>query len=187
MIRESNHVLGDLARPQLDDTTITAVFAQREQLDAALAELKRAGVGAKQILVQGDEPEAAELGTDEVRSGRGGLAGLIFGAVAGGALGALLALLWQSAALIQQIGVLGMIAAGALVGVGVGLLLGTYRGMARRRQEVHERTPRHRNPPPLRISVKLPHDAPAEQTEQILSRHGAAEVERFVMDDTKSG
>lgn len=176
MIRESNHVLGDLARPELDDTTVTAMFAQRALLDAALAELKRAGVDSKQILVQGDEPEAAELGTDEVRSGRGGLAGLIFGAVVGGALGALIAVLWQTTALIQQIGVLGMIVAGAVVGVGVGLLFGSYRGMARQHQEVHESTPRHRKPPPLRISVKLPHDTPTAPTEQILSRHGASEV-----------
>lgn len=176
MIRESNHVLGDLARPELDDYTVTAVFDRREQLDAALAELKRGGIDSKQILVQGDEPDAAELGTEEARRGRGGIVGLGLGGVIGGAVGALVAILGQTIALIQQIGVPGMIVAGAVVGVALGILFGTYSGMAKRRQDVPDDTPRHRDPPPLRISVKLPHDTPTDRAEQILLSHGAHEV-----------
>jgi len=176
MIRESNHVLGDLARPELDDYTVTAVFDRREQLDAALAELKLAGIDSKQILVQGDEPEAAEPGTEEARRGRGGVVGLALGGVIGGALGALLAELMPAVGLFQQVGVLGMIIAGAVLGVALGILYGTYTGIAKRRQDVPDDTPRHRSPPPLRISIKLPHATPTDQTEQILASHGAREV-----------
>ncbi|GAB4211976.1 MAG: hypothetical protein OHK0022_47170 [Roseiflexaceae bacterium] len=174
MAQETTHVLGDLERPDLDARTVTGMFERQPDLDEALAALKRAGFHSKQILIQGDE-EGLELGAEEVHTGRRNLAGLILGTVIGGAVGVLLALIWPSMPVVEQIGPIGSLLAFAVLGLALGELFGSYTGLGKRRQKQTQDT-RSQPEKELLISIKVPPDGPIDQAMEILTQHGARDV-----------
>ncbi|HEU4322031.1 MAG TPA: hypothetical protein VFS21_02680 [Roseiflexaceae bacterium] len=178
MAHETTHVLGDLARPELDTRTVMGRFERQPDLDAALDALKRAGFRSEQILVQGDE-DGLELGAEEVRTGRRNLAGLVLGAVIGGAFGVLLALIWPGMPVVEQIGPIGSLLLFALIGLALGELFGSYTGLGKNRQQEPQNTVSQAEKE-LLISVKVSPDGPIDQVAEILNHHGARDVTSHV-------
>jgi hypothetical protein len=160
--------------PDLKSRIVVAVFGRRDQAEAAMRDLQRAGVPLDDISLVMQQPGSSpEVGAGATKADEGTVAGVAGGAVLGGIVG-LAALAIPGIGPLLAAGPLA-VALGALAGGALGALAGSFAGLGIPTEQAKEYEAAVRAGG-IVVTAKAPDQAAEDRLSAIIQQHGPRSV-----------